>query len=182
MDLDNFLPKNKEVKINGNRVFLKKLVWLPFLDYIDELIFIYLDLNLCKEIIRTVDKLKSENISFYFKSVKMSDPGLCLSTDDYNSDIIRTYFKAYSSSNFYDGFKKIDFDFIQNMVDFCEREKCYHLIKDIYQEININVQKKYYDYYAGKSYFLNKREDIREDFDTLYREIQLNKIIGNSYT
>ena len=56
-------------------------------------------------------------------------------------------------------------------------DNCIELVKDIYLEVNKDVQNKFWDYYANKQYFKTKREDIRETFNQLYRDIQLQQIL-----
>jgi hypothetical protein len=63
------------------------------------------------------------------------------------------------------------------LIEYCKKENCINLIKDIYLAVNKEVQSKYWDYYTNKQFFENKRPDIREDFNSLYREIQLQQIL-----
>jgi hypothetical protein len=74
-------------------------------------------------------------------------------------------------------FDKIEFDFIGNLIEYCKKENCIELVKDIYLEVNKEVQNKFWDHYANKQYFKTKREDIRETFNQLYRDIQLQQIL-----
>jgi len=179
MDLDKILPKNKEIKISKNRVFIKNIAWLPFIEIIsDNFLHIYLDLRLVNDVIKVTKNLQKTDYEFYFIPSKMSDPGLRLSDDEYLSEIIKNYLRSYSCINFYNGFSKIGFDIIENMVEFCESQNCYHLIKDIYDEVNRDVQKNFYDYYTNSYKFEVESEDIREEYKTLYRQIQLNRIIN----
>jgi hypothetical protein len=179
MDLDKILPKNKEIKISKNRVFIKNIAWLPFIEIIsDNFLHIYLDLRLVNDVIKVTKNLQKTDYEFYFIPSKMSDPGLRLSDDEYLSEIIKNYLRSYSRINFYNGFSKIGFDIIENMVKFCESQNCYHLIKDIYDEVNRDVQKNFYDYYTNSYKFEVESEDIREEYKTLYRQIQLNRIIN----
>jgi hypothetical protein len=178
MELDSILPKNKEIKTSKNRVFIKNIAWKPFIEIMsDNLLYIYLDGSLINDIIKITNKLQKSDYEFYFIPSKMSDPGLRLTDEEYFSDVIKGYLKYYSLINFYTGFNKIDFDFISNMVKFCEKENCNYLIKDIYDEVNRDVQKTFYDYYTNRYKFEVESEDIREEFKTLYRQIQLNRII-----
>jgi len=179
MDLDKILPKNKEIKISKDRVFIKNIAWLPLIEIIsDNFLYIYLDLRLVNDVIKVVKNLQKTDYEFYFIPTIMSDPGLRLSDDEYLSDIVRNYLRSYSRINFYNGFNKIGFDIIENMVKFCESQNCYHLVKDIYNDVNIDVQNQFFDFYSGKYKFEIENEDIREEFKTLYRQIQLNRIIN----
>jgi hypothetical protein len=175
MDLDSIIPNNSDWKVSKNRVFKKNIAWIPVFDIIeDNLIYIFLDIRMSKEILKVVKNLQKKDIEFYFISPLFADPGF---NGDFNVVNIKNYLKDYSKSQFYDGFDKIEFDFIGNLIEYCKKENCIELVKDIYLEVNKEVQNKFWDHYANKQYFKTKREDIRETFNQLYRDIQLQQIL-----
>ena len=175
MDLDSIIPNNGEWKVSKNRVFKKNIAWIPVFDIVDDnLIHIFLDLRMSKDILKVVKNLQKTDIEFYFISPLFADPGF---RGDFNVVNINNYLKDYSKSQFYDGFEKIEFDFIGNLIEYCKKENCIELVKDIYLEVNKEVQNKFWDHYANKQYFKTKREDIRETFNQLYRDIQLQQIL-----
>jgi len=175
MDLNNIIPNNCEWKVSKNRVFKKNIAWIPVFDIVDDnLIHIFLDLRMSKDILKVVKNLQKTDIEFYFISPLFADPGF---RGDFNVVNINNYLKDYSKSQFYDGFEKIEFDFIGNLIEYCKKENCIELVKDIYLEVNKDVQNKFWDHYANKQYFKTKREDIRETFNQLYRDIQLQQIL-----
>ena len=175
MDLDSIIPNNSDWKVSKNRVFNKNIAWIPIFDIVDDnLIYIFLDLRMSKDILKVVKNLQKTDIEFYFISPLFADPGF---NGDFNEINIKNYLKDYSKSQFYDGFEKIEFDFIGNLIEYCKKENCIELVKDIYLEVNKEVQNKFWDHYANKQYFKTKREDIRETFNQLYRDIQLQQIL-----
>jgi len=175
MDLDSIIPNNSDWKVSKNRVFKKNIAWIPVFDIIeDNLIYIFLDIRMSKVILKVVKNLQKTDIEFYFISPLFADPGF---NGDFNEVNIKNYLKDYSKSQFYDGFDKIEFDFIGNLIEYCKKENCIELVKDIYLEVNKEVQNKFWDHYANKQYFKTKREDIRETFNQLYRDIQLQQIL-----
>lgn len=176
MDLDSILPKTGEWKVSKNRVFRKNIAWLPILDIVSmNYIEIFLDIRNSKDIIKIVKNLKKTDIEYYFISPIYADPGQDIS--NYNETNIKNYLKNLSRSQFYDGFSKIEFDFVGNLIEYCKKKNCDELIKEIYSKVNEDVQSKRWDYYSGKEYFKNNRKDIREYFNSLYREIQLQQIL-----
>jgi hypothetical protein len=50
------------------------------------------------------------------------------------------------------------------------------LLKPVYEKVNKSIQRGYYDYYHKKDVY-EYGYDIREEFRTLWREIQINKIL-----
>ena len=174
--LNNIIPKSGEWKSSKDRVFKFNIAWIPIFDVVGEnQIHIFLDLRNSKDIIKIVKNLQKTDIEFYFISPLFADPGQ--DNRDFNFINIKNYLKNYSKSQFYDGFSKIDFDFIGNLIDYCKKEKCIELVKDIYLEVNKIVQSKNWDYYTNRQFYNNKRDDIRETFNSLYRDIQLQQIL-----
>lgn len=175
MDLDNIIPNSGEWKVSKNRIFKRNIAWIPVFDIVDDnFIYIFLDLRISKDILKLVKNLQKKDIEFYFISPLFSDPGF---KGDFNEENINNYLRGYSKSQFYDGFEKIEFDFIGNLIEYCKKENCIELVKDIYLIINKDVQNKFWDHYDNKQYFKTKREDIRETFNQLYRDIQLQQIL-----
>jgi len=175
MDLNNIIPNNGEWRVSKNRGFKKNIAWIPVFDIIDDnLIHIFLDVRISKDILKLVKNLQKTDIEFYFISPLFSDPGF---KGDFNEENINNYLRGYSKSQFYDGFEKIEFDFIGNLIEYCKKENCIELVKDIYLIINKDVQMKVYNYYTNEKLFKHKREDIRETFNQLYRDIQLQQIL-----
>jgi len=174
MELSKIIPTNNEWKVSKDRVFKKNIAWIPVFDIVDDnLIHIFLDLRMSKDILRLVKNLKKTDINFYFISPLFADPGF---KGEFNETNITNYIRNYSKHQFYDGFEKIEFDFIGNLVDYCKNENCIELVKDIYFKINIEVQRKSWDHYSNIQYYVI-REDIRETFNQLYRDIQLQQIL-----
>lgn len=176
MDLNSIIPKSEEWKVSKNRAFRYNVAWLPVFDIISETeINIFLDLRNSRDILKVVKNLQKTDYQFYFISPLFADPGQ--DTRDYNEVNIKNYLKNYSKTQFYDGFQKIEFDFIGNLIDYCKKENCIELVKDIYNSVNKDVQNKSWDYYTNKQYYDIKRDDIRETFNSLYRDIQLQQIL-----
>ncbi len=176
MDLNSIIPKSGEWKVSKNRTFTWNVAWLPVFDILsDSEINIFLDLRNSKDILKVVKNLQKTDYNFYFISPIFADPGQ--DTSEYNQVNIKNYLRNYSKIQFYDGFQKIEFDFIGNLIDYCKKENCIDLIKDIYSNVNKEVQSKSWDYYTNKQYYNIKRDDIRETFNSLYRDIQLQQIL-----
>ncbi len=176
MDLNSIIPKSGEWKISKNRAFIWNVAWLPVFDIIsDNEINIFLDLRNSRSILKLVKNLQKTDYILYFISPVFADPGQ--DKREYNDINIKNYLRNYSKIQFYDGFQKIEYDFIGNLIDYCKKEKCIELIKDIYENVNKEVQQKSWDYYTNKQYYDIKRDDIRETFNSLYRDIQLQQIL-----
>ena len=171
MDPYKYIPDNDRWKISKNRVFKKKLAWIPIFDMKEDHIEIFFDLKMSKDILLLIPKL---DIDFYLISPIFADPqNKHLEKDKIN---IKNYLTNYSQEGFYDGFNKIGFDVISNLIRYCRKNDSMMLIRECYDEVNKIVQKESYDPWSNT--YTNKRDDIRDEFNSLYRQIKLAQILG----
>jgi hypothetical protein len=176
MDLNSLIPHSGDWKVSKNRVFVRNIAWLPVFDIESEnLIHIFLDFRNCRHILKLLKNVKTQKVDCLFLSPLFADPGYDAS--DFHSINIKNYLKNFANGDFFDGLEKIQFDLIENLIEYCQIYDCTDLIKDVYQSVNVDVQKNFWDYYSAKWIYSNNRQDIRERFNTLYRDIQLQQIL-----
>lgn len=176
MDLDKIIPKSGEWRISKNMVFVKYLVWVPVFEIEnDKFINVFLDFKIARHILKLVKNLKKYDIPHYFISPLYANPKQDLET--YHEINIENILKNYSKEAFFDGFKKINYDLIRNLIDYCNDWDCFPQVKDIYEKVNREVQYHYYDFYSKQKIQNIDRDDIRETFSTLYRDIKLQQLL-----
>ncbi len=178
MELSSIIPKKYKHldnwKIKSKTLMFKNYQYIPLCFISDDNdIYIYLDLRLKKQIIELTKELMNNRYKFFFTIPDLSNPSRVF---DYEDKVIKNYLLMYANSYFYVNFNKIGFDLIKNMVDWAIKNNCYDLIKDNFDSVLKEVNRKYYDYYS-KTNIYSYSEEIRKDFQTLYREIQINQII-----
>ena len=174
IDPTNFLPNNDEWKISKNRIFKKKVAWIPIIDIKESHVNVFLDAKMAREIIKLIPRI---NCEFYLISPQMADPRISNGLpEEIHLLNINNCFSNYIREVFFDGFPKIGFDMISNMVKYCKYNNCSDLIKICYDDVGVEIRKKEYDPY--KNTYSNKyRTDIIEDYNTLYRQIQLSQVL-----
>lgn len=177
MDLDRILSKlNIEWKINGNRIFVKKIIWVPFIEIVQENeILIYFDLKISKQIINLIKYTRLEHINFFLISPLFADPKS--NREYFHQKNIHNLLYNYTNPVFWDGFIKINFDIISNLVKYCKENDCMFYLKEEFDRVNKELQRYYFDYYSQKKIFSNKRQDIRDNFSIIYRQIQIDQIL-----
>ena len=139
----------------------------------DNIIYVFLDNSIKKEILKITQHLVNLGVEFYFTTPELSNPK---GVQDYNNKVIQHYLFSYSQMDFYKGFNKIEFDLIKNMVNWTDKVGCSNSIKENYEIILMKVNKTWYNGFHNKKSYLYTQE-IRDEFRTLYRDIQINKII-----
>lgn len=174
MDLNRLIPnKSEDWQVRSNFLMIRKLDWIPIC-YIDGgVVYVFLDARVHKAVIKLTKHLISQNFKFYFTTPELSNPK---GIQDAENKIIYHYLNSYTNKDFYRLFKKLDFDLIKNMVDWAKMTGSFHLIKLNYETLNKMVQRKYHDYYSGKDIY-NYNEEIREEFNSLWRDIQISQIL-----
>lgn len=180
MDLNNLIPHkfrhlNNSWVVKGKFLMFKKYEHIPVCFVDDNVVYVFLENKIPLIIVKLVKHLLEMNVEFYFTTPELSHPKGVF-TDDYQDKVIRHYLYSYAQVHFFTAFKKIDFDLIDNMVKWTDKEECFHKVKSNYELISKKVERKEYDYYSGKYSFYYKKE-IREEFNSLYRHIQISKII-----
>jgi hypothetical protein len=151
-----------------------KYTKLPIAYIEDDIVYIFLDLKAVKQISKIVKHLVERNIEFYFSSPEFSNPSADIS--DYNNKILMHYLFSYADKGAFKEFKRINFDLIKNMVDFCEKNDCHALLKGCYDKVKKTVMVGHHDYYSSSDFY-NYPLEIRDEFENLYRDIQINRII-----
>jgi hypothetical protein len=135
---------------------------------------ILLENKIPKQVIQLTSILMNSGLEFYFTTPLASNPSGVL---DYKREVITSYFNSYSNFKFLRGFNKIEFDLIKNLIEWVDKNDANELLKPVYEKINKSIQMGYYDYYQKKDIY-GYGYDIREEFRTLWRDIQISKILS----
>lgn len=174
MELSDLIPDGSDAwKVGKRQLTYKKYVNIPICFIEDDIVYVYLDKRIVKAVLKLVKKLVEIKAEFYLTTPELSNPkGL----EDHQNAIIHHYFRSYIQKEFFDGFEKMEFDMIKNMTDWTTKEGCFMLIKENYDIVKKIVNEKRYDYYSNTKKY-EYPQNIRDDFDRVYREIQINQIL-----
>ena len=175
MDLNNFILDNSDNwSISGGILHYKKIIKIP-LCYIDnnEVVWIFLDARVKKIVIKLVGKLLKENKKFFFAYPDSANPSGIFR---YHEKVIYHYLYTWIRGEFNEGFNKLNFDYIGNLVEWVKEEEKFTVLKKIYDELKKEVDRNWYDWQSkGKVY--EYPEHIREEYLTLWRDIQISLIL-----
>lgn len=178
MHLYKLIPKkqrhNREWSVGKDYVFFKKLHNVPLCYFEDGIVWVFLDLRIQRQVVDLISHLEKSNLKFYFTHPEFSNPG-----EEFEINKIHLhYFRCYADPKFYKSIKKINFDFIKNLVNFTKEFSDFETLLLNLKIVQKEVGKKWYDYYSkSKKEIWDYPEEIREEFRTLWREIQINNIL-----
>lgn len=181
MELNDIIPLKFRPTIGCDWVVKNKFLMYKHYEHIpvafieDDIVYVFLDNKISRQILKLTKWLIKCGYEFYFTSPLLSNPK-GIFEEDIHTTVIKHYLYSYVQEPYFNGFKKIDFDIIENMVKWCLRENCIDLIKDCYEQIQTKVNRKDHDYWSNK-YTFEYDDEIRSDYQTLYRDIQINMIL-----
>jgi len=174
MELSDLIPdKSDKWIINKKFLLYKKYTNVPVCYIQDDVVYLFLDNKIRNVLMRFIQNLMSKDIEFYCVTPSLSNPR---GVENLNDEVIKHYFYCYAQKEFFSGFKKIGFDIMNNMVKWSDKNNCYDLVKPNFEIMLKQVNSSYQDWYGNKLVY-NYPEEIRQDFLTLYRDIQINKIL-----
>ena len=173
MDLNSIIPNDDRWSYNNGIIYFKKLQKIPILVLIEDIPHILLENKIPKQVIQLTSILMNSGLEFYFTTLASNPSGVL----DYKREVITSYFNSYSNFKFLRGFNKIEFDLIKNLIEWVDKNDANELLKPVYEKINKSIQMGYYDYYQKKDIY-GYGYDIREEFRTLWRDIQISKILS----
>lgn len=173
--LEDLIPtRDSNWQIKGEYLLYKKYANIPVAYIEDSVVYIFLDLKIVNQISKLIRHLSSKRIEFYFDSPEFSNPSTDLK--DHDRKVILHYLFSYAHQSIFIEFRKIQFDLIKNMVQYCDKNNCVDLLKDAFESTKLIVQRGYHDFYTNKMKYDYSKE-IREEFENLYRDIQISRII-----
>jgi hypothetical protein len=175
MELSDLIPDNSSNwSVKNDFLMFKKIQNIPtcFISN-DNIVYVFLDVRIYKQVLKLTSLLVDKGVEFYFTIPEISNPK---GIEDLNDTTVLHYLHSYSKKEFFNGFRKIDFDLIYNLIKWTEKENCFDLVKDNYEYMLKKVNHQDYDYYSNRSTY-KYSEEIREEFRSLYRDIQISKIL-----
>jgi hypothetical protein len=177
MELNDLIPdNNKSWVVKKNFLFFYKYNNIPVCYIEDYVVFVFLDKKVKNPILRLLRKLIIEKKEFYLVTPELSDPK---GVEDFNYENLYTYMLALVDNDWMEVFNRVNFDPVDSIISYINKYNCYDLIKPIWEKINEKINKMYYDYYSNSKIYSHKCDDfIRNEFTSVYRQIQLGVILS----
>lgn len=176
INLSDIIPNknNKSYSISDQYLLYKKYTNnIPIAFIENNIPYIILDIKLEKQIIKIINHLSNTIKEFYFTTPEITNPSGVYHIEH---KIILNYFMFYINN--YKSLKKINFDFIENLAKWINKNKIeISVLKEVYSNVLKKVNNYFQDFYSNKKEFDYDLE-IRNEIKTLYRDIIINIIIS----
>lgn len=165
--------RNKNWGSNSKYLLIYKYVNIPVAFIKDDIVFIYFDVKIKKEVIEIIKHLVKNDIKFFLTNTDDT----FISKDDLDDKIIFNYLHKYSNEYFYDSINEIGFDVIKNMIEYARYKNCEHLIEN---EVDIFIKylnrRKVYNFDGSSTSII--RKDILNYFTNIHRSIKITQLIN----
>ena len=122
-------------------IYFKKIQKIPVCILIDDIPHIILENKIPKRVTELTKIFIRSEQEFYFTTPLATNPA---GVFDFKNEVIRSYFISYANPKFLNGFKKINFDLIKNLIDWSEKNDAWYLVKPNYEELNKKIQKSWW--------------------------------------
>jgi hypothetical protein len=163
---------SEDWKINNNTIFCKKLLYLPVCYVEDGVFYIYLDKRIINQVKKMIKKLMKTDLEFYLTTPRYANPREEID----NNEVIKSYLYVLLDKKFLAFIEKINFDLLENLILWLNKEDCNELFIDNFNTINKLANESWYDFYTQtKAYAYDI--STREYFSTLLRDFQINRLL-----
>lgn len=181
--LDNIiklLPKKYKINKDSTMIFIKKDVNIPILVYLEDKIFISLNILTLKEINYILKVLNRNNIEFYLTSPTFRKI-LCNNKFDFVMiyELLHSYYYLLQEELYYKKISEENMNLINKRIlstlFLCENG--IKIFSEIHKEYSDKCDTMYYDYYSGRKKFNIPYRKGAEYIKTNKRRILLSKLV-----
>lgn len=178
MTVENLIPGNGadyEVRDNGMLYFRYLGIWLPVAYFnLDGQAYIFLDMKISRQVVKVIKQAQKIGVRFFMAYPDDADPS---GVTGWKEKTIKHYLTTHINPVWRKAVAKIDFDLIKNMCDWLVENDCLDTAKEVYDGMTKSVFYHYTDYFSGSREVWTYPEDVRAEWPTLWREIQINTIL-----
>ena len=107
MELSDLIPDNSSNwSVKNDFLMFKKIQNIPtcFISN-DNIVYVFLDVRIYKQVLKLTSLLVDKGIEFYFTIPEISNPK---GVEDLNDTTVLHYLHSYSKKEFFNGFRKIE--------------------------------------------------------------------------
>lgn len=140
---------------------------------LDDYAYVFLDVKMMRQVAAVVQLCESKGYRFFMAYPDDADPAGVINWHD---KIVKHYLTSHLNPVVRSAFAKIGFDLIRNLCEWVKVNGDITKVKEIYDGMNRSVEYHYYDYFSKKNLYTYP-EEVRAEWPTIWREIQINTIL-----
>jgi hypothetical protein len=178
MDINLLIPDNDDNWISKHGIlYYKKFVLIPLANWINGDLFINLDRRCVKAVIRLLNHCQKMNIPHLFCDsrtiIEKFIPNEHLDIIFFNNLMI------IEEPKIFELIKNNRINYVNTLCEFIRLYNCQSKFSKIYHELNRDVFKSsWFDWYDKKVHHRIKNLEIRDYYETLFREIKISLLLS----
>lgn len=158
-------------------LYYKELKLTPFLEIgEDQTIFLYVNLYNENKFTKLLRILINSPFEFYLVTNQLNDPKV--RRDQWLNLSLEAYFQSLLDYRFYSTYKNLNWDVVANIIQFTNKYGSVESIWESYNLLLTQVDKKQYDHVTGEYNYKIWDEEVRDNFKSLQRDIQLQLLFN----
>lgn len=178
MDISILIPdKDQNWIIRSNILYYKKYALIPIANFINGDLFVNLEKRCVKEVIRVIKRCQKLNLDFMFLEhttiVEKFIPNEHIDNIFANTLLLITepkIFKLISSGKL---------NYVQIICNFTKLYNCHNRFIKVYDELKReHFLASWFDWYDHKVHYRVKDAEIRDYYDSLFREVKLQLLFS----
>ena len=178
MTICDLIPnKDSNWEVKKNILYYRKYVLIPVANFIQDRLFISLDKRCMNPVIKIIRHCEKLNIDFLF-----CDRNQIFEKNIYNENIeiiLETSLRCLDNDKFFDLINDGKIDYLGKLIRFIQEYDCMNSFSKVYYETNkYHFQRTWFDYFQNRLHYHVKRQDIRDYFNALEREVSILLILS----
>jgi len=178
MDIELLIPdKDCNWVIKHNILYYRKLTLMPLVNKIDGLIFLNLDRRCTKAVIRLINHFKKKDIKFTFcDRFTITEKNIW---KEHIDGIFLNNLMVIEEEKIFNLIKSGELDYIKIICNFIKSYKCQKRFTKIYDQLKKeHFGSKWYDWYNKNHVYRVENQEIRDYYDTLFREVKISLLLS----
>lgn len=178
MDISLLIPdKDQNWVIKHNILYYKKFALIPLANYIDGDLYINLDNRYLMGVVRIIKHCQKMNIDFMFLDY-LTITEKFISNENIDG-IFSNNLLSICEPKIFDLIKNNKINYIQIISSFIKLYNCHNRFIKVYDELNKeHFQASWFDWFQHKIHYRVKNEEIRDYYDTLFREVKISLLLS----
>jgi len=178
MDLNDIIPnKDSNWQVKKSILYYHKWVLIPIANIIDDRLFISIDQRCINPTIKLIKHCEKLNIDFLFCDRNQIHEKHIY--DENLEDIFETVLRCLENDKFFDEVNLGRIEFLNRIIQFIQEYDCMRIFSKVYSRLNkFHFQRTSYDFLGRRDYYFVKRQDIRDYFESLEREVSIQLLLS----
>jgi hypothetical protein len=173
LNISSIIPDNSpNWVVKKNILYYNKFILIPLANVIDNRLFICLDKRCLNPVIKLIHKCEKMELDFLFCDRQQIFEKFIFNESIPN--LISSVLHTLDDDKFFNLVNEGRIKYLERIVDFLQIYDCHNQFRKKWRHLNTyHFNRSYFDPYGHTNIYFVKRQEIREYFDTIDREVKI---------